>query len=188
MRHMGARPWWWFSGCTGFRLRRELEPSGRPSRVGHPDAEPIRRRPSPASERGLAESRGRHEIPPWRRTALINRSDALQALGKVDKGSVEEALRIFTQAGDSGEKRARPTSWATFSSRRETSKGAAVSFRRGIAAADRIGFVLQKATAVAEPVARRLDPGRHAGGGETRPRSELDLARRSRLGDSSHGD
>ncbi|HWZ84795.1 MAG TPA: tetratricopeptide repeat protein [Thermoanaerobaculia bacterium] len=101
-----------------------------------------------AAERGLAESRARREVL-LEATALLDRSDALQALGKVDKKPVEEALRIFTQAGDSGGEARAAHILGNLQFEEGDIEGAGASFRRGIAAADRIGFVLQKAAAVA---------------------------------------
>ena len=77
-----------------------------------------------AAERGLSESRARRE-PLLEAEALLSRANALQALGRTQgaREPVEQAVRIFAQAGDAGGVAARLTSWATFSWTRETCPG-----------------------------------------------------------------
>lgn len=103
-----------------------------------------------AAEHGLAESRARRE-PLLEAEALLCRSNALQALGRTQgaKEPVEQAARIFSQAGDAGGEARASHVLGNFRLDEGDMLGAAAAFRASIEAADRIGYVLQKAASIA---------------------------------------
>jgi DNA-binding winged helix-turn-helix (wHTH) protein/tetratricopeptide (TPR) repeat protein len=101
-----------------------------------------------AAERGLAESRARRQ-PLLEANALLDRATALQTLGTLDKAPAEQALEILTKAADLGGESRAAHKLGDIQFDQGDIAGAAASYRRAISAADRIGYVMQKAAAVA---------------------------------------
>lgn len=101
-----------------------------------------------AAERGLAESRARRERS-VEANALLDRAVATQTLGKPERLPVEEALRIFSEAGDSGGEARAAHILGDVQFDEGDVNGARASFQRAIEVSDRIGYVLEKAAAVA---------------------------------------
>ncbi len=134
------------------RLRRLPPPTGNDPRIDLLESR-ILMRTDPqaalaAAERGLAESRARHERL-LEANALLDREVALHTLGRSGKPALEEALRIFSAAGDSGgeARAAHILGDARFDE--GDLKAARASYRHAIDTADRIGYVLEKAAAAA---------------------------------------
>ncbi len=101
-----------------------------------------------AAERGLAESRARNERS-VEANALLDRAVATQTLGKSEKLPVEEAMRIFAEVGDSGGEARAAHVLGDIQFDEGDVNGARASFQRAIDVSDRIGYVLEKAAAVA---------------------------------------
>ena len=101
-----------------------------------------------AAERGLAESRARHERSA-EANALLDRAVATQTLGRSEKAPVEEAMRIFAEIGDSGGEARAAHVLGDIQFDAGDVNGAHASFQRAIDVSDRIGYVLEKAAAVA---------------------------------------
>ena len=101
-----------------------------------------------AAERGLQESRARHERS-VEANALLDRAVAAQTLGKADTAPVEEAMRILSDIGDSGGEARAAHVLGDIQFDAGDVNGARASFQRAIAVSDRIGYVLEKAAAVA---------------------------------------
>ncbi len=101
-----------------------------------------------AAERGLAESRARHERS-VEANALLDRAVATQTLGKSEKAPVEEAMKIFAEVGDSGGEARAAHVLGNIQFDEGDANGARMSFQRAIDVSDRIGYVLEKAAAVA---------------------------------------
>ena len=101
-----------------------------------------------AAERGLAESRARHERS-VEANALLDRAVATQTLGKSERAPVEEAMKIFAEVGDSGGEARAAHILGNIQFDAGDSNGARTSFQRAVDVSDRIGYVLEKAAAVA---------------------------------------
>ncbi len=101
-----------------------------------------------AAERGLAESRARR-VRSVEANALLDRAVASQTLGSPDKASVDEAMRIFAEIGDSGGEARAAHILGNVQFDEGDADGARASFQRAVDLSDRIGYVLEKAAAVA---------------------------------------
>ncbi len=101
-----------------------------------------------AAERGLAESRARHERS-VEANALLDRAVATQTLGKSEKAPVEEAMKIFAEVGDSGGEARAAHILGNIQFDAGDANGARASFQRAVDVSDHIGYVLEKAAAVA---------------------------------------
>ena len=134
------------------RLRRLRPPTGSDPRIDLLESR-ILMRTDPraalaAAERGLAESRARHESL-LEANALLDREVALHTLGKSEKPALEEAMRIFSTAGDSGGEARAAHILGNVQFDEGDVNAARASYRRAIDTANRIGYVLEKAAAVA---------------------------------------
>jgi len=101
-----------------------------------------------AAERGLAESRTRHERS-VEANALLDRAVATQTLGKSEKAPVEEAMKVFAEVGDSGGEARAAHVLGNIQFDAGDADGARASFQHAVDVSDRIGYVLEKAAAVA---------------------------------------
>jgi tetratricopeptide (TPR) repeat protein/TolB-like protein len=101
-----------------------------------------------AAEHGLAESRARHERS-VEANALLDRAVATQTLGKSEKAPVEEAMKIFAEVGDWGGEARAAHVLGNIQFDESDANGARASFQRAVDVSDRIGYVLEKAAAVA---------------------------------------
>ncbi len=101
-----------------------------------------------AAERGLSESRARHERS-VEANALLDRAVATQTLGKSEKAPVEEAMKIFAEVGDSGGEARAAHVLGDIQFDAGDVNAARASFQHAIDVSDRIGYVLEKAAAVA---------------------------------------
>jgi eukaryotic-like serine/threonine-protein kinase len=101
-----------------------------------------------AADRGLAESRARRERS-VEANALLDRAVATHALGKAESANAEEAIRIFSKVGDlgGGARAAHVLGDIQFDA--GDVNGARASYQRAIELSNRIGYVLEKAAAVA---------------------------------------
>ncbi|HEY4231365.1 MAG TPA: tetratricopeptide repeat protein, partial [Thermoanaerobaculia bacterium] len=133
-------------------LRRLPPPSGTDPRIDLIESRVLMRTDPKAAlaaaERGLAESRTRRESL-LEANALLDREVALHTLGRSEKPALEEALRIFSAAGDSGGEARAMHILGDVQLDEGDLKGARASYQRAIQSADRIGYVLEKAAAVA---------------------------------------
>ena len=101
-----------------------------------------------AAERGLSESRARRERS-LEANALLDRAVATQTLGRSEKAPVEEAMRIFAEVGDPGGEARAAHVLGNIQFDAGDVNGARASFQHAIDVSDRIGYVLEKAAAVA---------------------------------------
>ncbi|HEY1435368.1 MAG TPA: winged helix-turn-helix domain-containing protein [Thermoanaerobaculia bacterium] len=101
-----------------------------------------------AADRGLAESRARHERS-VEANALLDRAVALQTLGRAEKAPVEEAMRIFTEVGDAGGEARAAHILGNIQFDAGDAEGARASYQHTVDVSDRIGYVLEKAAGVA---------------------------------------
>jgi len=101
-----------------------------------------------AAERGLAESRTRGERA-VEANALVDRAVAVQTLGRSEKSPVQEAMRIFHEIGDAGGEARAAHVLGDIQFDEGDADGARVSFQHAIDVSDRIGYVQEKAAAVA---------------------------------------
>ncbi|HYX21006.1 MAG TPA: hypothetical protein VFA98_09200, partial [Thermoanaerobaculia bacterium] len=101
-----------------------------------------------AAERGLAESRARRERS-VEANALCDRAVATQTLGKSEKTPVEEAMKIFGEVGDPGGEARAAVILGNIQFDEGDADGARASFQHSADVSDRIGYVLEKAAAVA---------------------------------------
>ena len=134
------------------RLRRLPSPTGTDPRIDLLESRALM--PSDpkaalrAAERGLSESRARHERS-VEANALLDRAVATQTLGKSEKAPVEEAMKIFAEVGDSGGEARAAHVLGDIQFDAGDVNGARASFQHAIDVSDRIGYVLEKAAAVA---------------------------------------
>ena len=101
-----------------------------------------------AAERGLAESRARGERS-VEANALLDQAVARQTLGKADKAPVQAAMRIFSEVGDAGGEARAAHVLGNIQFDEGDAAGARASFQHAADLSDRIGYVQEKAAAVA---------------------------------------
>ncbi|HEY1252935.1 MAG TPA: tetratricopeptide repeat protein [Thermoanaerobaculia bacterium] len=101
-----------------------------------------------AAETALAEARSRQERS-IEANALLDRSVAAQTLGKSDKAPVEEAMRIFSEIGDPGGEARAAHKLGDIQFDEGDANGASASFQHAVDVSDRIGYVQEKAAAIA---------------------------------------
>ena len=101
-----------------------------------------------AADRGLAESRARHERA-VEANALLDRTVAMHTLGNKESANAEEAMRIFSEVGDLGGEARAAHVLGDIQFDAGDVNGARASYQRAIELSNRIGYVLEKAAAVA---------------------------------------
>jgi len=101
-----------------------------------------------AAERALAEARARQERS-IEAEALVERAVATQTLGRSEKTPVEQAMRIFSEIGDPGGEARAAHKLGDIQFDEGDANGARASFQHAVDVSDRIGYVLEKAAAVA---------------------------------------
>ena len=101
-----------------------------------------------AAERGLAEARSRQERS-VEANALVERAIAAQTLGRSEKAPVEQAMRIFSEIGDRGGEARAAHKLGDIQFDEGDASGARASYQHAVDVSDRIGYVLEKAAAVA---------------------------------------
>ena len=134
------------------RLRRLPPPTGTDPRIDLLESRALLgsdpRAALQAAERGLSESRARHERS-VEANALLDRAVALQTLGKPDRAPAEEAKRIFAGIGDFGGEARAAHIVGNIQFDAGDAEGARASFQQTVDISDRIGYVLEKAAGVA---------------------------------------
>ncbi|HEX4439174.1 MAG TPA: winged helix-turn-helix domain-containing protein, partial [Thermoanaerobaculia bacterium] len=101
-----------------------------------------------AAERGIAESRARGERA-VEANALLDRAVAVQTLGRSEKEPVQQAMRIFHEIGDAGGEARAAHILGNIRFDESDADGARASFQHAVDVSDRIGYVQEKAAAVA---------------------------------------
>jgi len=133
-------------------LRRLPPPTGNDPRIDLIESRwlsgPDPRAALRAAERGLAESRARGERA-VEANALLDRAVASQTLGRTEKEPVREAMRIFNELGDAGGEARAAHVLGNIQFDEGDANGARASFQHAIDVSDRIGYVQEKAAAVA---------------------------------------
>ena len=134
------------------RLRRLPPPTGTDPRIDLLESRALNatdpKAALQAAERGLSESRVRRERS-VEANALLDRAVATQTLGRSEKAPVEEAMRIFAEVGDPGGEARAAHVLGNIQFDAGDVNGARASFQHAIDVSDRIGYVLEKAAAVA---------------------------------------
>ena len=101
-----------------------------------------------AAERALAEARSRQERS-IEANALVDRAVAMQTLGRSEKAPLEQAMRIFSEIGDAGGEARAAHKLGDIQFDEGDASGARASYQHAADVSDRIGYVLEKAAAVA---------------------------------------